>query len=66
MVSYVYEHTYNSISGHRNCQIETADWNWAGFFAVLQNPAGSDLGSFLMIYKNLVWVFLIKNWSSKI
>jgi len=26
---------YSSILGHRNCQIETAVWNWAGFFTVL-------------------------------
>jgi len=26
---------YSSIPGHRNCQIETAAWNWAGFFTVL-------------------------------
>jgi len=26
---------YSRIPGHRNCQIETAVWNWTGFFTVL-------------------------------
>jgi len=53
---------YSNIPGHRNCQIETAVWNssWAGFFTVPKKPAGSNLGSFLMIYRNWVSVFLIK------
>ena len=45
---------------------------WALFFTVLQKPAGSNLGSFLMIYRNWVsdflvkkLVFLIKNGSEK-
>jgi len=52
--------TIFSIPGHRNSQLETAAWNWAGFFTVLQKPTGSNLGSFLMIYRNWVSVFLIK------
>jgi len=51
---------YSSMPGHRSCQIETAVWNWSGFFTVLSKPAGSDLGSFLMIYRNWVSVFFIK------
>jgi len=44
----------------RSSKKETAVRNWASFFTVLQKPAGSDLGSFLIIYRNWVSLFLIK------
>jgi len=41
------------VPGHRNWQIKTAPWNLAGFLPFFEKPAGSDLGSFLMIiYRN--------------
>jgi len=44
--------TYRVVPGHRNWQIETAVWNWASFFTVGLETRCSDLGSFLMIYRN--------------
>jgi len=46
---------YSGVPGNRNWQIETAVWNLAGFLhCALQIccQAGSDLGSFLMIFVN--------------
>ena len=56
---YIYDRTYlldvgvRVVPGHRNWQIETAAWNLASFLHFFKKPAGSDLGSFLMIYRNL-------------
>jgi len=42
-----------AVPGHTNWEIETAVWNLAGFFHFFYKPAGSDLGSFLiMINRN--------------
>jgi len=43
---------YRVVPGHRYWQTETAGWNWAGFFTEGLETGGSDLGSFLMIYRN--------------
>jgi len=47
-----FEQIYSSVLGHRNWQIETASRNLAGFLHFSYKPASSDLGSFLMIYRN--------------
>jgi len=43
---------YSSVPGHRNWKIETEAWNLAGFLHFFKKPAGSDLGSFSLIYRN--------------
>ena len=43
---------YRVVLGHRNWQIETTAWNLAGFLHFVWKPAGSDLSSFLLIYRN--------------
>ena len=51
---------YSSIPGHGNWQIETAVWNLAGLLHCDLEPTGSDLGSFLMIYEEILsWIFEI-------
>jgi len=48
---------YSSIPGHGNWQIETAVWNLAGLLQCVLEPTGSDLGSFLMIYEEILsWI----------
>jgi len=44
-------HIYRVFPGHSNWQIDTAAWNLASFLHFFQKPAGSELGSFLMIYR---------------
>ena len=50
----IYMHAYRVVPGSRNWQVETADWNLAGFLHYFQKPAGRHLGQFLKIYNN--WV----------
>jgi len=38
---------YSSVPGHRNWQIETAGWNWAGFFPKVLETRWQRFGQFL-------------------
>ena len=38
---------YSVVPGHRNCQIETAVWNWAGFFTEGLETCWQRFGQFL-------------------
>jgi len=37
----------------RNWQIETAAWNLAGYLHFFDKPADNDVGSFLMLCRNI-------------
>jgi len=39
--------TYRVVPGHRNRQIETAVWNWAGFFTEGFKTCWQQFGQFL-------------------
>jgi len=43
---------YSRVPRHRNWQMETAARNLAGFLHFFKKPAGSTLGSFLVIYRS--------------
>jgi len=34
LIKIAYSIAYSSVPGHKNWQIETAGWSWAGFFIV--------------------------------
>jgi len=43
---------YRVVLGHRNWQIETAGWNWAGFFIEGLETRWQQFGQFLLLYRN--------------
>ena len=46
MYIYIYIETNRVVPGHRNWQIETAVWNWAGFFTEGLETRWQRLGQF--------------------
>jgi len=54
--------SYRVVPGDRNCHIETADWNLAGFFTIFRNLLAGIWGSFLRFietgFRNWLAAFL--------